>query len=63
MTQTLTVPRVLGGTLIITYTPAAPPPPNATVYIRSGQATVDVRSGQATASIRSGQATVNVRST
>lgn len=60
----ITVPRVWGGTLIITYTPGPTgPPTNATVFVRSGAATATVRSGQATATVRSGQATVNVRST
>jgi hypothetical protein len=58
------VPRVFGGVLIIntgTTPPPAPSEPNATVYMRSGQATVNVRSGQATVDVRSGQATVTIR--
>lgn len=63
MSQTLTVPRALGGTLLITYTPAPiiAPPVNAVLYLRSGKSTLTQRSGKADLLLRSGKSTLTMR--
>ena len=55
------VPRVFGGTLILTIGPVAAPASNANAFVRSGVAIAEVRSGIAAASVRSGIAVVKVR--
>lgn len=52
------VPRVLGGTLVLTV---SPPVTNAVVHVRGGTALTLVRSGIAKAAVRSGTAIVKVR--
>lgn len=63
MSETLTVPRVFGGTLIITYTPATSPVPTlqVTAVFRSGQTEAMYRDGKQTATYRDGTVTAGGR--
>lgn len=63
MSETLTVPRVFGGTLLITYTPATSPVPTLqlTAVFRSGQVEGTYRSGQQEATYRDGNVTAGGR--
>lgn len=63
MSRILTVPRVGGGTLLITYTPATSPVPalQITAVFRSGQVESVHRSGQQEVTYRDGTVTAGGR--
>ena len=54
MAQTLTVPRVLGGTLIVQYTLAPPPTTLVTAFARDGITQARGRDGKVQAIGRDG---------